>query len=114
MLSHICSHMEDQNQLGLQATQKALESNPSNPALLFNLRIFQNRIGTKRDIQHVTLSSPCFTTPFSSLLLYHTYITTPILPRLSNKQPTNAYAPYISLYLVMASRWALSSPPWFR
>ena len=62
MLSHICSHMEDQNQLGLQATQKALKTNPGNTALLFNLRVLQNRIGTKRDIQHVTLSSPCFST----------------------------------------------------
>ena len=66
MLSHICSHMEDQNQLGLQATQKALKTNPGNTALLFNLRVFQNRIGTKRDIQHVILSSPSCSTLLSN------------------------------------------------
>lgn len=58
MLSHICTHLKDQNAVGLRATEKALAHSPTDPKLLHNRRVFQNRLGKDTNPSHSPLSLP--------------------------------------------------------
>ena len=58
MLSYICTHLKDQNAVGLRATEKALVHSPTDLNLLHNYRVIQNRLGKDTNPSHSPLSLP--------------------------------------------------------
>ena len=64
LVSHICSHLKDQETLGLEATEKCLRKYPANEALRQNQKLFQNRLKASpyTPLSHIALSVPVLST----------------------------------------------------
>lgn len=58
LLSHICTHLKEHTDIGLEATEKCLQRYPANTQLRNNQRIFQNRLQAPsyKTLAHVSLS----------------------------------------------------------